>query len=294
MEPMDKLRKARAGLILDAPFFGSLALRIVLKEDPTCETLWTDGRSLGFSPDFIDGLTLDETKGVIAHEVMHLANCHHTRRRGRDSKVWNKSDDYAINSILEESKVVLPPCRLRDPDFDGKSTEEIYGRLSGRPDPEGTPDPGAGQDEPADPPPPDASGDEPQEGPGDAPADGQDGDGPPDDQDGSGDGDGSEPGPGPPAKGPGRWGPRRLRRNPGPSKRRRRRPGDFIGNQPTGAGMEDRGRSGGHDGEIARDSSRWSRPDGSGDREPEARLANGPAPVHRNECQERLHLEPPE
>ncbi len=144
MKPIEKISKARAGLILDQPFFGSLALRLELKEDPTCETVWTNGRVLGYNPEFIGGLTLDETKGVIAHDVMHLANCHHTRRKGRDPNLWNKSGDYAINSILEESKMVLPSCRLRDPGLDGKSTEEIYGVLSNQPDDEGEPQEGGG------------------------------------------------------------------------------------------------------------------------------------------------------
>ena len=147
MKPMEKISKARAGLILDQPFFGSLALRLELKEDSTCKTVWTNGRVLGFNPEFIGGLTLDETKGVIAHDVMHLANCHHTRRRGRDPELWNKSGDYAINSILEESKMVLPACRLRDPALDGKSTEEIYSVLSDQPGDEGEPNKGGTGDQ---------------------------------------------------------------------------------------------------------------------------------------------------
>jgi predicted metal-dependent peptidase len=146
MKPIEKMSKARAGLILDQPFFGSLAMRLDLREDPTCETVWTNGRVLGFNPEFIGGLTLDETKGVIAHDVMHLANCHHTRRKGRDPGEWNKAGDFAINPLIEDSKMVLPSCRLRDPGLDGKSTEEIYRILTDRPDPEGEPkDSGGGQ-----------------------------------------------------------------------------------------------------------------------------------------------------
>ena len=35
--------RARAALVLDHPFFGSIALRLTLKPDPTCSDLWTDG-----------------------------------------------------------------------------------------------------------------------------------------------------------------------------------------------------------------------------------------------------------
>ena len=46
-EAEQKIRKARAGLILDQPFFGALALRLQLKADPGCKTAWTDGQVLG-------------------------------------------------------------------------------------------------------------------------------------------------------------------------------------------------------------------------------------------------------
>ena len=42
-------------MILDAPFWGVLALRLKLVEDPACPTAWVDGVSLGFNPTFVDG-----------------------------------------------------------------------------------------------------------------------------------------------------------------------------------------------------------------------------------------------
>lgn len=95
-----KVIAARAGLILDAPFFGNLALRLNVKEDLSCKTAWTDSISLGFNPEFIDGLTLDETKGLVAHEVSHCMFSHHTRRNGRNVRKWNEAGDYVINLEL--------------------------------------------------------------------------------------------------------------------------------------------------------------------------------------------------
>lgn len=86
MQALDKIRKARAALILDQPFFGSLALRLQLQEDPAAETMWTDGRAIGYNPAFVDTLTFPQVKGVLAHEVLHIANCHHTRRGNRDAR----------------------------------------------------------------------------------------------------------------------------------------------------------------------------------------------------------------
>lgn len=148
--PRDKISKARAGLILDQPFFGALALRLRVIEDPTCPTAWTDGQSMGYNPTFIEGLTLAETKGVVCHNVMHCALAHMSRRGNRDHRKWNIAGDLAINQIIEDAKMTLPKGRLLDPAYVGMSADEIYGKLP--PPPEGgkegegdsrTSDPGA-------------------------------------------------------------------------------------------------------------------------------------------------------
>jgi len=127
MQAKDKIVKARAGLVLDEPFFGSLALLLKLYEDLTCPTTYTNGKCLGYNPNFIDSLTLSETKGVIAHEIMHVALCHHTRRQSRDHKKWNVACDYAINDILVE-KFQLPSGALTGFGKE-ESAESIYNKL---------------------------------------------------------------------------------------------------------------------------------------------------------------------
>lgn len=129
MNARQKIQQARTALVLDQPFFGALALRLTVVEDPGCPTAWTDGRSLGYSPAFIDGLTHDELLGVVAHEVMHCANGHPWRRDGREQRRFNVAADYAINYVLEDVGFTLPKDRLRDVKFDGKSAEWIYARL---------------------------------------------------------------------------------------------------------------------------------------------------------------------
>jgi hypothetical protein len=74
MDALQKIQKARAGLVLDSPFFGSLALRQKIKADPTCETAWTDGTTMGYCPDFIDSLSLDQVKGLIAQMLDKILN----------------------------------------------------------------------------------------------------------------------------------------------------------------------------------------------------------------------------
>jgi predicted metal-dependent peptidase len=142
MTPAEKrVSAARTALVLDQPFWGTLALSLTPKEDPTCRTAWTDGRSLGYNPDFIASLSHAETVGLIAHEVSHCALGHPWRRDGRDPKQWNIACDYAINGDLLESGFSLPKGGL-SPDATqlGKSSEWIYARL-----PQPQPQPQGGQ-----------------------------------------------------------------------------------------------------------------------------------------------------
>lgn len=129
MSAMEKVRKARAGLILDHCFFGSLALRQELKQDDTCKTMYTDGKTIGFNSQFVESLTLGQLKGVLAHEVLHVGNLHHTRRNNRDFETWNDACDYAINDILLQSGFELPNGGLSGMGTD-KTAETIYNTLS--------------------------------------------------------------------------------------------------------------------------------------------------------------------
>lgn len=128
MNAADLITKARAGLLFDAPFFASLALRLTPVEDKTCKTAYTDGNVLGYNPDFVHSLSMSELKGLIAHEVMHIVGCHHLRRQSREPSKWNVACDYAINDILVASRVELPSDALTGYGID-KSAEQIYNML---------------------------------------------------------------------------------------------------------------------------------------------------------------------
>ena len=124
-----KIVRARAGLLLEHPFFGSLCLRMVPREDRRCATAWTDGRTLAYNPGYVAGLSDDQVAGLMAHTVMHPACQHHTRRNGRDSALWNIACDHAINWILLDAGIELPPKYLDNPAYHGLTADEIYARI---------------------------------------------------------------------------------------------------------------------------------------------------------------------
>ena len=122
----ERIRKARTALLLDHPFFGSLLFRLKSEECRSIPTMATNGVVLRYNPAFVDTLNAATLAGVLAHEVMHPALQHHTRRAKRDPRRWNEACDYAINPLLLDAGLSLPDDVLVDPRFRGMSAEQIY------------------------------------------------------------------------------------------------------------------------------------------------------------------------
>jgi predicted metal-dependent peptidase len=125
----DVFAKARAALLVSAPFWGVLSLRLAPVEDSSIQTMKTDGVSIHYNPDFVKGLSRSVLRSGIAHETLHCAALHHTRREGRDLRRWNIACDHAINPLLTQAGFELPEGALLDPAYAGMSAEEIYARL---------------------------------------------------------------------------------------------------------------------------------------------------------------------
>jgi len=125
-----RLTKARTSLLLEHPFFGALLFRLNLKESRRVHTMATDGVSLFYNPASTAELSTAELVGVLAHEVLHPALQHHTRRGDRDSKIWNMACDYAINPLLIDAGLTLPSDILLDNRFRAMSAEQIYQMLA--------------------------------------------------------------------------------------------------------------------------------------------------------------------
>ena len=81
-------------------------------------------------------------RGLLAHEVMHPAMQHHTRRGDRDPGLWNEAADYAINPILTDAGFVLPGAPLLDRAYCGMTAEQIYEALRKSQDDAGSRSPG--------------------------------------------------------------------------------------------------------------------------------------------------------
>ena len=133
-----KIAKARVSLLLDSPFFGYIVTSLELEKVDNLQppTMGTNGKKLFYHPQFVKDIGLEELKGVLAHEVMHVILYHITRRDYREPLKWNIATDLAVNGILMTSGTAgpgeafeLPAGVLHNPAFDGKAAEWIYDQL---------------------------------------------------------------------------------------------------------------------------------------------------------------------
>jgi len=113
MDPMERLSKAKTSLILEHPFIGSVALNMPMSLSDEVPTAATNGKRVLYNPDFIEPLTDEELKFLVAHECLHPMLEHNYRRGARDPKKWNKAADYVINQIAAKMAAFMGGLKWR-------------------------------------------------------------------------------------------------------------------------------------------------------------------------------------
>lgn len=126
MTVTDKIQKAKIQLILTQPFFATLLLSLPIVEDSTIKKAATDGSSIKYNPEYINGLQTEEVKGLLCSGIMKIANFHHLRRNGRDQTAWNKASDYAVNALVKNSGLSLPADSLISDEYKDLAAEQIF------------------------------------------------------------------------------------------------------------------------------------------------------------------------
>ncbi|MDE0453717.1 MAG: VWA-like domain-containing protein [Gammaproteobacteria bacterium] len=113
-------------LLRKQPFFGSLALRLPLKSDPSRKTLASDGREIRYAPQWISETPAHAIEAAIARVVLACALKHHTRRKDRDPERWQRASQLVTHALLREAGFTLPPEAEA---WEGLSVEEAYNQL---------------------------------------------------------------------------------------------------------------------------------------------------------------------
>ncbi|MBI3103070.1 MAG: hypothetical protein HYY98_16185 [Burkholderiales bacterium] len=135
--PRSVTERARSWFISSFPLLGSMVAAFEIQEDAElcrCEEIMVGAvdetlRIIYLNP--AAGLTEQETRFVLAHEILHVALRHMGRRQGRDPYLWNVACDYVINDWLIQMQVGSAPALglLHDLNLRGLSAEEVYDRI---------------------------------------------------------------------------------------------------------------------------------------------------------------------
>ena len=125
-----KLQKAKASLMLEAPYFGNIASTIEIVESDSIPTYRYRRGKLYLNSDWSESLSSAEMVSILANTAMKKVLHHEERGSKKSSRVWDLATDYAINAMLFQNGFILPPEAPYDMRFEGMYAEEIYRLLS--------------------------------------------------------------------------------------------------------------------------------------------------------------------
>lgn len=124
-----KISQAKAKLLVDYPYFGTLAskLEFILNDD--IQAFKGDGKKLEYNSDFLEEASISEIEFILANGAMHQSLAHENRKNGRSGWLWQMATDMAINDMLVENGLDRPDEAQYRVRFKGMYAEEIYAEL---------------------------------------------------------------------------------------------------------------------------------------------------------------------
>ena len=109
-----KLLKAKIELMTRSAFISTIALSMQHIITNATKTADVNGTVIRYNPEFLQGQTISQFAGLMAHECWHVAYQHLARRGNRDPIIWNCAGDYIINSMLTKAGFEIPTGGLLD------------------------------------------------------------------------------------------------------------------------------------------------------------------------------------
>ena len=126
---VQKTSQAKAKLLVDYPYFGTLASKVELVLNDDLESFKSDGKVLEYRKEYLNSLELNELAFIFANAAMHKSLAHENRQNGRSGWLWQMATDMAINDMLVENGLELPYGAQYRVRFKGMYAEEIYAEL---------------------------------------------------------------------------------------------------------------------------------------------------------------------
>jgi len=129
MQLAEKISQAKAKLLVEYPYFGTLASKLELVVNDDIEAFKSNGLKLEYNSDYLEKLELSEIEFIFANGAMHSTLAHEKRKNNRSGWLWQMATDMAINDMLLENGLDMPYGAQYRKRFSGMYSEEIYAEL---------------------------------------------------------------------------------------------------------------------------------------------------------------------
>ncbi len=126
-----KIQKAKARLMLDHPYFGTVASSLTLQKNNEILTFSSDGEMMRYNSEYLDRLSVTEVEFMMANGAMHAVLQHQDRASGRTKWLWQTATDYVVNGMLVKNGMQAPEYANYESKFEGMYAEEVYEILRG-------------------------------------------------------------------------------------------------------------------------------------------------------------------
>ena len=110
----ERITKSLVDLQREQVFFSHLCMNLRPSPSESCPTasINVQGR-LRYNEEWMMGLSIDETMGLLCHEVLHVAFNHCARVGARVNAIANIAQDAIINYMVLKSNMRLPPNGIK-------------------------------------------------------------------------------------------------------------------------------------------------------------------------------------
>jgi len=122
----EKIQKAKARLMLDHPYFGTVASSLTLQKNNEILTFSSDGEMMRYNSEYLDRLSVTEVEFMMANGAMHAVLQHQDRVSGRTRWLWQTATDYVVNGMLVKNGMQAPEYANYESKFEGMYAEEVY------------------------------------------------------------------------------------------------------------------------------------------------------------------------
>ena len=116
-------------MLVKYPFFGSVVASVGYKENKDISTTGTDGETIYYNPEYLEGLSVEEQTFIFAHEVCHIAFNHILRSEGKNPELWSIATDGVINQFLKRDGLKIAPGVVDMAEAINYDAEQLYEKL---------------------------------------------------------------------------------------------------------------------------------------------------------------------